>query len=297
MIPLVTASAVAFWLLAPLMVLAAVGIVLSRKPVHSVLLTAFAMISLAVQYLSLDSPFLFVVQIIVYTGAIMMLFLFVVMLIGVDSTDSLIETIRGHRLMVALAIIALAVMLILAIGNAVTQPPQGLAEANAAGNVQGIAFLLFNRYVLVFEASAALLLIATIGAMVLAHRERTSPKKTQAQLSRDRLQAYQETGAHPGGLPPSGIFARHDGVDTPALLPDGSVAEASVSRTLKARGVMLKGEHLADPSRQTLAVVDPDSTDTVGGRTITEAAADRAQLEAAADRADTENRSEGAEER
>lgn len=298
MIPLVTASAVAFWLLAPLMVVAALGIVLSRKPVHSALFMAFVMIGLAVQYASLDAPFLFVVQIIVYTGAIMMLFLFVVMLIGVDSTDSIVETIKGQRLMASLAALAAAIMLIFAVGNAATGPGTGLAQANASGNVQGIAYLLFNRYVLVFEASAALLLIATIGAMVLAHRERTTPKKFQPELSRERFLAYGRTGAHPGGLPASGVFARHNGVDAPALLPDGSVAETSVSRTLQARGVMLKGEHLADPTREALAAIEPDSTDTVGGRTIDEARARRAELESATVVTGTEDRSdEGAEER
>lgn len=278
MIPLAIGSAVAFWLFAPLMVLAALGLVLSRKPVHSALFMAFVMIGIAVQYASLDAPFMFAVQIIVYTGAIMMLFLFVVMLVGVHTSDSVVETIKGQRVMATLAVLALAVLLISGIGRAATDPGQGLAEANAGGNVQGIAFLLFNRYVLVFEAAAALLLIATLGAMLLANRQRTSPRRTQADMARDRMQEYARSGAHPGGLPGSGVFARHNGIDAPALLPDGSVSEPSVSRTLKARGVMLEGEHLADPTRETLASIEPDATDAVGGRTIDEARAARAQL-------------------
>ena len=85
--------AIAFWLLAPVMVLGALGMILARKPVHSALCLAAVMISLAVQYAALDAPFLFAVQIIVYTGAILMLFLFVLMLVGVDAADSLVETI------------------------------------------------------------------------------------------------------------------------------------------------------------------------------------------------------------
>lgn len=297
MISLVTGAGVAFWLLAPLMVVAAVGIVASRKPVHSALFMAFVMVALAVQYASLDAPFMFVVQIIVYTGAIMMLFLFVVMLIGVDSTDSIVETIKGQRVMSILAVLAMAVMVLFAIGNAVTDAPRGLEEANAAGNVQGIAWLLFNRYVLVFEAAAALLLIATIGAMVLAHRERTSPRKLQPELARERIQEYGRTGAHPGGLPSSGVFARHNGVDAPALLPDGSVAEPSVSRTLKARGVMLQGDHLADPTREALAAIEPDSTDAVAGRTIEQVRSDHGQLESTPGAGADEQSAEGAEER
>ena len=110
LIPLVTGPQVAFWLLAPVMVLAALGIILSRKPVHSALCLAVVMISLAVQYAAQDAPFLFVVQIIVYTGAILMLFLFVLMLIGVDAADSLVETIRGQRVWAVVGGIGAAVV-------------------------------------------------------------------------------------------------------------------------------------------------------------------------------------------
>ena len=83
-VPLVTGAAIAFWMLAPVMILGALGMILARKPVHSALCLAAVMISLAVQYAAQEAPFLFVVQIIVYTGAILMLFLFVLMLVGVD---------------------------------------------------------------------------------------------------------------------------------------------------------------------------------------------------------------------
>ena len=89
----------AFWILAPVMVLAALGILFVRKAVHAALLLAVVMISLAVLYAVLEAPFLFAVQIIVYTGAILMLFLFVLMLVGVDASDSVVETIRGHRVL------------------------------------------------------------------------------------------------------------------------------------------------------------------------------------------------------
>ena len=260
LVPMVTAAAVAFWLLAPVMVLAALGMVLSRKPVHSALCLAAVMISLAVQYAAQDAPFLFVVQIIVYTGAILMLFLFVLMLVGVDVSDSLVETIRGQRPLAALAGIAFAALLVFAVGNAVVGDPVGLAAANEAegGNVQGLAGLIFNRYVLAFEATSALLITAAVGAMVLAHRERLTERKTQRQLAQERLRRYAETGQHPGPLPTPGVFARHNAVNTPALLPDGSVAEQSVSETLKARGVALDSHALAAPVSQTLAAIAPE---------------------------------------
>ena len=112
----------------------------------------------------------------------------------------------------------------------------GLAVANADGNVPGLARLLFSRYVFAFEATSALLITAAIGAMVLAHRERLTPKLTQADLANQRMRDYGDHGKHPGPLPSPGVYARHNAVDTPALLPDGSPSEISVSRTLQSRG-------------------------------------------------------------
>ena len=263
LVPLVTGAEVAFWLLAPVMVLGALGMILSRKPVHSALCLATVMISLAVQYAAQDAPFLFAVQIIVYTGAILMLFLFVLMLVGVDAADSLVETIKGQRPLAILAGLAFGSLLVFAVGNAVVAPPAGLTAANAeqGGNVQGIAALLFNRYVVIFEATSALLITAAVGAMVLAHRERLTRKLTQADLAADRLRRYATTGEHPGPLPTPGVFARHNAVDTPALLPDGSVAELSVSATLRARGEILDSHDLVAPTDATVRTLTSDAAD------------------------------------
>ena len=125
-VPLVTGAAVAFWLLAPVMILGALGMILARKPVHSALCLAAVMISLAVQYAAQEAPFLFVVQIIVYTGAILMLFLFVLMLVGVDSADSLVETIKGQRVLAVLAGVGFGCLLVFAVGNAIVGPRSGL---------------------------------------------------------------------------------------------------------------------------------------------------------------------------
>ena len=89
---------VVFIICGGLTVIGALGTVLSRKAVHSALFIAMVMINLAILYVANSAPFLGMVQIIVYTGAVMMLFLFVLMVVGVDSSDSLIETIRGQRL-------------------------------------------------------------------------------------------------------------------------------------------------------------------------------------------------------
>lgn len=237
---------IAFWVLAPVMVMAALGILFVRKPVHSALLLAVVMIGLAVLYLDLDAPFLFVVQIIVYTGAILMLFLFVMMLVGVDASDSVVETIRGQRVMAILSGLALLLVLVLGVGQLSLGTVVGLDEANAGGNIQALANILFSRYVFVFETTSALLITAAVGAMVLAHRERLTPRPTQASLAAQRLRDYAEKGTHLGPLPPPGVFARHNAVDTPALLPDGTAAEASISRVLAARGTVRSAPALAE---------------------------------------------------
>jgi NADH-quinone oxidoreductase subunit J len=132
------------------------------------------------------------------------------------------------------------------------------------GNTQGIAALVFNRYVFAFEATSALLITAAIGAMVLAHRERLVPKKSQADLTRQRMRRYAETGQHPGPLPTPGVFARHNAVDTPALLPDGSVSELSVSATLRARSDILDSSELVAPIDDTVKAVTSDPDDDLG---------------------------------
>ena len=246
LIPLVTGAAVAFWLLAPVMILGALGMILARKPVHSALCLAAVMISLAVQYAALDAPFLFVVQIIVYTGAILMLFLFVLMLVGVDASDSVVETIKGQRALATIFGLILGVVLVTGLSQVTLGTAVGLEEANTGGNIEQLANILFSKYVFAFEATSALLITAAVGAMVLAHRERLTPKETQASLAAQRMRDYAEHGKHLGPLAAPGVYVRHNAVDTPALLPDGTASESSVSRVLAARGVVRSAPALAD---------------------------------------------------
>jgi NADH-quinone oxidoreductase subunit J len=196
------------------------------------------MISLAVLYAIQDAPFLFAVQIIVYTGAILMLFLFVLMLVGVDSSDSIVETIRGQRLFAVLVGGLFGVTLVVGLAQVSIGVVTGLDVANKNGNVPALAEIMFTKYVFAFEVTSALLITAALGAMVLAHRERITPKLTQGQVAAQRLRDYADSGKHLGPLPPPGVFARHNAVDTPALLPDGTAARASISRVLAARGTV-----------------------------------------------------------
>ena len=263
----------AFWILAPVMVVAALGLLFVRKAVHAALLLAVVMLSLAVLYATLEAPFLFAVQIIVYTGAILMLFLFVLMLVGVDASDSTVETIKGQRVLSTLLGLALATVLVVAVSQVTLGAAVGLAEVNRGGSVEALADIMFSKYVFIFEVTAALLITAAMGAMVLAHRERLTPRVGQAEMAAQRMRDYAETGKHLGPLPAPGVYARHNAVDTPALLPDGSASQASVNRVLAARGTVRSAPAYADDIEEVRRqlgtsrrdVDDTGATDTEGG--------------------------------
>ena len=223
-------EAVAFWVLAVVAVAGAIGVVAAPKAVYSAIFLATTMISLAMLYVAQDALFLGVVQVVVYTGAVMMLFLFVLMLVGVDSSESLVETIRGQRITVIVAGLGFGILLIAAMGGAATG---GTAGPLPDDNVGGLAALIFTRYVWAFELTSALLITAALGAMVLAHRERFERRKTQRQLAEERFRGV----GHPTTLPSSGVYARHNAVDVPARLPDGSDAAISVSGILVRRSI------------------------------------------------------------
>jgi NADH-quinone oxidoreductase subunit J len=224
-----TGEAITFWVLGPLAVVAALMMVLSRNAVHAALFLAGVMLSFAGLYAVQDAPFLAAVQVIVYTGAILMLFLFVLMLVGVDSSDSLVETLRGQRLAAFVVGLGFAGLLGGAIVSAMSgSEGVGLDQANAEGNVFGIARLLFTRYLFAFEITSALLITAALGAMVLTHSEAAVPKLSQRERARRRF-----SGDSPIALPGPGVFAAHSSTATPALLPDGSEASTSVSSTLE----------------------------------------------------------------
>lgn len=228
-----TSEAVVFWILGTVAVLGAIGVVAAPKAVYSAVFLACTMIALAVLYIAQDALFLGVVQVVVYTGAVMMLFLFVLMLIGVDLSESFAETIRGQRLAALAAGTGFGILLIAGIGSVSVSGFTGLAQANSGGNVEGLAALIFTRYLWAFELTSTLLITAALGAMVLAHRERFEHRKTQRELSVERFQA----GGHPTPLPNPGVYARHNAVDVPARLPDGSDAALSVSAILPQRSI------------------------------------------------------------
>ncbi|MFG3297716.1 NADH-quinone oxidoreductase subunit J [Micromonospora chersina] len=235
---------VTFWILAPLALLGAIGMVWARNAVHSALWLVLTMLCLGVFYVLQAGPFIGMVQIIVYTGAIMMLFLFVLMLVGRDASDSLIETLRGQRV----AAVVLGLGFAGLVGSGLYRALEGvqaagLDKANAEGNVQGIARLLFTKYVFAFELTSALLITAAVGAMVLAHVERRKEDRMDQVAT---MKARFRPGNYPGPKPGPGVFATSSSVATPARLPDGRLTDRSIPeimpvRELTAEETSLKG--------------------------------------------------------
>ncbi|GAA0521442.1 NADH:ubiquinone oxidoreductase subunit J [Paractinoplanes deccanensis] len=228
-----TGEAVAFWILGSISVIGALGMVLARNAVHSALWLVLTMLCLGFLYVVNAAPFLGMVQIIVYTGAIMMLFLFVLMLVGRDASDSLIETLRGQRIAAIVLGVGFAILVGTGLARALGDTPVvGLAEANANGNVQGLAALLFTRYVFAFEVTSALLITAAVGAMILAHVERAKADVVD-QLT--RMKQRFRPGNYPGPKAGPGVYANTMSVAAPARLPDGNGAERSISPILPIR--------------------------------------------------------------
>ncbi len=216
---------IAFWILGPISLAGAIGMVVFRNAVHSALSLAATMMCLGAFYMIEQGPFIGFVQIIVYTGAIMILFLFVLMLVGRDSSDSIVETLRGQRLAAALAGIAFALIIAIGVGRSFRGvAPTNLAQPNSNGhNVNSIAQVIFTQYLFAFELTSALLIVAAVGAMILAHIERDERKPTQKMVARARIR----TG-RPQPWPGPGVLSSGDAIGTPALLPDGSASADSV---------------------------------------------------------------------
>ncbi|UFU05799.1 NADH-quinone oxidoreductase subunit J [Ruania halotolerans] len=239
-----TGEAVLFWVLAPLMVLGALALLFVKRPVHIAVSIAGVMVALAVLYVALEAPFLGAVQVVVYTGAVMMIFLFVIMLIGVDSRESLTETLAGQRWIAVLGGGGLLALVVAIVTRATFGAPVGLASANADTNPVGVARLIFGDYVFPFELTAALLITAALGALVLSHRRRLGPKTGQKETVERKLNALKASGGHVAVLsaPGPGVYARTNSADMPAMSASGETLDASITTVLRTRGQVIRDD-------------------------------------------------------
>jgi NADH-quinone oxidoreductase subunit J len=162
------AELITFVPLAILSVVTAVGMVISRNAVYSALLLVVNFFCLAGFYVLLQAQFLAAVQVIVYAGAIMVLFLFVLMLLGIGNEDVVTETIPGQRTIAGvLGVLLLVAVVVAVLGGGLSGGAGDLAAANQGGNTQAVGRLLFTRYLFAFEATGILLVVAAVGALVL----------------------------------------------------------------------------------------------------------------------------------
>jgi len=222
-----------FWAIAAITVIPSLSLLFAKKAVHVAMSVVMVMVGLAVSYILLAAPFLGMVQIVVYTGAVMMLFLFVLMLVGVDQLEDLKETIPGVRWIGIAAAVGIGALVITAASRitiGLQNPPNGNPEA--------ISGQIFGRWVVVMETLGFLLVTAAVGALVLSHAPRLVPRHTQREVARDRIRV----GANPVSRPMPGVYARHNALDTPALDPQGNPVEESVSRVLEVRNQMHDSE-------------------------------------------------------
>jgi len=232
-----TGQALLFGVIAVVMIaLAVFGLLITRRAVYSAICVIADMVCLAFLYTMLEAPFMGVVQVAVYTGAILMMFLFVLMMIGVDAADSTHEILRGPRIFAVLGGLGFVVIGVGAVLAAREPEAAGLKQANADTNPGAIARAIVGNHVLAMELTGTLLIVAALGAMTLTHRERTRRKLDQAALQEAKMRAFAERGRHIGQKPPTGVYAESNSAADPALTVGGEIEEASVSRVLRIRG-------------------------------------------------------------
>ncbi|MFC5369725.1 NADH-quinone oxidoreductase subunit J [Arcanobacterium bovis] len=240
-----------FGLLAISMVIVAIfGLLITRRAVYTVISVIFVMVGFAFLYTMLEAPFMGVAQVVVYTGAILMMFLFVLMLIGVDSADSGHETLKAQRPVAFLGGLGMLAIMVALVFKTKWPDALGLELANAEGNPIGVAKLIFSNHVLTLELTGTLLIVAALGAMTLTHRDRVSERQTQEALAHQKMRDFVEAGVHPGQLPNPGVYAESNSSTNPSLTAYGQPLENSVNRVLKIRG---QERRVAEISPETVA--------------------------------------------
>jgi len=238
------------------MVLAASSLLFARKAVHAAIAVMFVMVSLAILYVAQEASFLGVVQVVVYTGAVMMLFLFVLMLVGVDASDSLVETIRGQRWIGVLLGLGLGTVLVGVVVQATFPPAVGLTAANEVTNPVALARVLFADYVFAMEVVGVLLVTAAVSALVLTHRRRFVRRTGQREMADAKVAAL-ASGGRLTPLAAPGVYAQNNAMDTPALDPQGRPIEESVSRILRIRGQERSASTILAAEREVLTEHEP----------------------------------------
>src|SRR6478736_5728565 len=190
----------AFYLFAALVIASAVAVIFARNPVHSVLWLILAFFNAAGLMVIVGAEFIAMLLVIVYVGAVAVLFLFVVMMLDIDFAELRAGFMKNFPLGIAIALVLLAELVMgagayqagaLALGT----PDGSAATPEGVSNIAAIGALLYGRYLFLFETAGIILLVAMIGAIVLTHRERkdTKPQNVAKQNARRPQDATRNT--------------------------------------------------------------------------------------------------------
>ncbi|HEY2564888.1 MAG TPA: NADH-quinone oxidoreductase subunit J [Acidimicrobiales bacterium] len=213
-----------FVVAAAIVLAGAIGVVIARNPVHAALMLVMTLFGIAVLFVLQRADFLAAVQVIVYAGAIVVLFLFVIMFLGVDKTESVrAEPLRGQRPLAAgLVALALAGVLILGlVSHWTTGKPSVAGPANGPGsNVFKLGHSVFTTYLFPFEVTSALLVIAVVGAVVLARRPPSGDKPVPDAIDATG-EAFESAGDSTGDVTAS---TTGEGIDSTTATIDEEVA-------------------------------------------------------------------------
>ncbi|MDO5048658.1 MAG: NADH-quinone oxidoreductase subunit J [Actinomycetaceae bacterium] len=234
-----TGEAVLFWITAIFMIAGALGVLFFKKAAYAALSMVTVMLGLSVLYFAQGAPFMGVVQVVVYTGAIMMLFLFVLMMIGLQATDNYLNQKRSNIVLAVIGSGVLAFVLSTLIWNANLPAAKEFGvDPYTNAPVENLAIVLFQDFWFSMELAAALLVTAAVGAVLLTHGDRLTPKRTQRAVVEAKMSAYAETGRHVGQHTAPGVYARSTAFDVGALSGEThKPVEDSIPRVLRVRGL------------------------------------------------------------
>ena len=238
-------EAIVFGVVALVTVACGIGVLTAKRAVNAAINMIGIMISLAVLYIVNESPFMGITQVVVYTGAVMTLVLFVIMLVGVggDEPVGAAGTVMRRPVLILLWL-GLAGALTAVVWRSTFPTPAGLKDgAKAAPDL--LAVTLYHDHVVTMELTAILLIVAAVGALTLTHRQRIRARLSQRAVAAGKMQDYAAKGAHPGQKPMPGVYASTNSAAAPALDAQGEAVEESVPRVLRARG---QGLELSDVS-------------------------------------------------
>ena len=228
-------EAIIFGVVALVTVACGIGVLTAKRAVNAAINMIGIMISLAVLYIVNESPFMGISQVVVYTGAVMTLVLFVIMLVGVggDEPVGAVGTVMRRPVLILLGL-GLAGALTAVVWRSALPTPAGLGDgAKAAPDL--LAVTLYHDHVVTMELTAILLIVAAVGALTLTHRQRIRARLGQRKMAASKMQDYATKGAHPGQKPMPGVYAATTAATAPALSADGDALVESVPRVLRVR--------------------------------------------------------------